>query len=134
MKHLKAKVHPFLKTVRRRTRDVERVKVAILDTGASLDPIIIKERYSGRIAEYRTWCDTPVSESGREILHGEDADGHGTQITSVLLDVAPQCRVYIAKIFESRMNKNSEVLNRSTQTRIAFVSIERSLSLRMPLN
>lgn len=67
------------------------VKVAIFDTGLDLThPSIVASR--DRIKDVRSWLPS------RRTADGVDVSGHGTHVTALLLDTAPDCEVYIAQI------------------------------------
>jgi len=71
-----------------------RIRVAVLDTGLDLGHPAIQAN-AERIKDIKSWL--PPSESGRRQDSG-DVSGHGTHITGLLLDIAPDCDVYIAQI------------------------------------
>ena len=75
-----------------RTDDTEPVRIAILDTGVnSSHPEIQKEvKPGGRIREYKGFPEAfdPLA----------DQTGHGTHVTSVLLQTAPHAALYIARV------------------------------------
>ena len=74
------------------------VRVAILDTG-------INEQYpelqTNQIKD--KWNFYP---SFKEEY--EDLDGHGSHVSAVLLRVAPQCELYIARVFKDTRDVNAE--------------------------
>ena len=74
------------------------VKVAILDTG-------INEQYpelqTNQIKD--KWSFHPSLKRGHE-----DLDGHGSHAAAVLLRVAPQCELYIARVFKDTRDVNAE--------------------------
>ncbi|KAK4202406.1 peptidase S8/S53 domain-containing protein [Triangularia verruculosa] len=71
----------------------QRIKVAILDTG--LDPAIPAiEAHKKCIQRKKGW---PLTDKGEEMVPA-DTDGHGTHVTGLLLRMAPDCDVYVAKI------------------------------------
>ncbi|KAI1125137.1 ankyrin [Nemania abortiva] len=96
-----------------------RVKVAILDTGfdpkhrdwdnpralrftnnqPESDPRDVKQR--DRIKEFRDFC----GGDGSQELDGVDLDGHGTQVTGIILRLAPRADVYVARICEGDRNR-----------------------------
>ncbi|KAI0521189.1 ankyrin [Xylaria bambusicola] len=96
-----------------------RVKIAILDTGfdskhrdwdnpralrfknnqPESDPRDVKQR--DRIKEFRDFCG---SVDGQE-SDGVDVDGHGTQVTGIILRLAPRADVYVARICEGDRNR-----------------------------
>ncbi|KAK4451028.1 peptidase S8/S53 domain-containing protein [Podospora aff. communis PSN243] len=78
-----------------------RVKVAILDTGLDLSHHEMQAR-SERIRVGRTWLGNPDGEVlEMKSSPSNDPHGHGTHITGFLLDIAPDCDVYVAQIADS---------------------------------
>lgn len=73
-----------------------RIKVAILDTGLDMRHLFIQAR-GERIKDIRSWVNDL---DGRQDPSTRDVSGHGTHVTDLLLDVAPDCDVYIARIAE----------------------------------
>ncbi|KAK7932570.1 hypothetical protein PG985_003282 [Apiospora marii] len=75
------------------TPSLASVKIAILDTGVDLnhpDMQACGERIKAKLSWRRDGVRTTV----------HDLDGHGTFITSLLLDYAPDADIYVAKIFD----------------------------------
>lgn len=72
-----------------------RVKVAILDTGLDVGHPSIQANVE-RIKDVKSWLSTNSATTGN------DPCGHGTHVTSLLLDVAPDCDVYIAQISDDK--------------------------------
>jgi len=66
-----------------------RVKIAVLDTGIDTSHEFIKGSRR-RIKDRKSFVKDDVSI--------EDNDGHGTHVAALLLDVAPDAEVYIAKV------------------------------------
>ncbi|KAL2196910.1 peptidase S8/S53 domain-containing protein [Corynascus similis CBS 632.67] len=73
-----------------------RIKVAILDTGLDVSHIYVKA-CEKRIKDIRSWVN---GLNGKQDRNAGDASGHGTHITCLLLDVAPDTDVYVARIAE----------------------------------
>lgn len=96
------------------------VRIAVLDTGCSLDaPIFQQPGEDDRVK--KGWIDW-VGHSDQP----KDDDGHGTRITSLLLRIAPQAEIYVA-----RVATNVEDLQHHTATQvIAEVRPPLSLCLR----
>ena len=85
-------------TIQDEVDDGTRIKVAILDTGLDIGhPRIQASRE--RILDCRSWLGGP---DGAKMAAIDDPCGHGTHITGLLLDVAPDCDVYVAQIADSR--------------------------------
>ncbi|GAW11383.1 hypothetical protein ANO14919_007270 [Xylariales sp. No.14919] len=96
-----------------------RVKVAILDTGfdskhrdwdnpralrfknnkPESDPRDVKQR--DRVKEFRDFCG---NDDGLE-SDGVDLDGHGTQVTGIILRLAPRADIYVARICQGDKNR-----------------------------
>ena len=68
-----------------------RIKVAVLDTGLDMTHPTIQANQD-RIKEVRSWLPSGGTKGGG------DLSGHGTHVTALLLDIAPDCDVYIAQI------------------------------------
>lgn len=71
------------------SKQAKNVKVAILDSGLDL-PEEIKYAYEDRIT-YRSWLN-------ENVLEEVDTDGHGTHATGLILQVAPNADVYVARV------------------------------------
>lgn len=99
----------------------EPVRVAIIDTGAFFRPKI-RRLCGNRLKEVRSFVSMESGESGALRHDGEDADGHGTHVTSVLMDVDPFSDVYVAKVFESKHQKQGELPMKDLAVGIARVS------------
>ncbi|KAK1755455.1 hypothetical protein QBC47DRAFT_401624 [Echria macrotheca] len=81
--------------------DNMRIKVAVLDTGLDIGhPRIQASRE--RIRDTWTWLDAP---EGKKQAEPNDPCGHGTHVTGLLLDTAPDCDVYVAQIADSRQSR-----------------------------
>lgn len=70
--------------------------MAILDTGLDMSHPSVKAREE-RIKDVRTWVE---GLNGKEDRRAGDISGHGTHITNLLLDISPDCDVYVARIAE----------------------------------
>lgn len=92
----------------------KRFRIAILDTGIRTDTL---RPYLDDIEEARQKqkcrakdCD-PIkavrSFTGDEADTGEDECGHGTHVASILLRLAPECDLYIAKISSDKEFDNA---------------------------
>ncbi|KAJ8121404.1 hypothetical protein ONZ43_g2133 [Nemania bipapillata] len=97
-----------------------RVKVAILDTGFDPkhrdweNPRALRFRNNqpesdsrearqlDRIKEFRDFCGDDNKVEERD---GVDVDGHGTQVTGIILRLAPRADVYVARICEGDKNR-----------------------------
>lgn len=88
-------------TITEEPDDSANIKVAILDTGLDLGHPDIQAN-GERIKEIRSWLYTP---DGVKLTKPNDPCGHGTHVTGLLLDVAPDCDVYVAQIADSRESR-----------------------------
>lgn len=113
---LENEVHPFIETPGRP------VRIAVVDTGVFFNRRT-RKLYEGRLKEVRSFTRKEDGEQGALCPEGEDLDGHGTHATSVLLDVDPFSEVYVAKVFDSRDQKQGETLRSELQLGVARVSI-----------
>ncbi|KAI4111719.1 MAG: hypothetical protein LQ338_008348, partial [Usnochroma carphineum] len=66
-----------------------RVKIAILDTGIDRNHPDYRRRWKGRIRNTRSW----IGDSAYE-----DSCGHGTHSAGLLMSIAPEARLYIARV------------------------------------
>jgi hypothetical protein len=73
-----------------------RIKVAVLDTGLDVGHPDIEAR-AERIKDVRSWVN---GLDGKQDRKAGDSCGHGTHVASLLLGVAPDCDIYIARIAE----------------------------------
>lgn len=134
---LNEKVHPLIQSKvedngtqpfsRAECKSYSQVKIAILDTGLDL-PAASRWSNEDRII-YKSWLGrdedgVKLEQYNSDCDDGDyDEDGHGTHAGALILKVAPNARLYVARVFRSRHEgKNSEeqdIINRS----IAKVSI-----------
>jgi len=91
MSDLKSKVHsrksqPFV-----RDKESPPVKIAVLDTGIDMQHNYIKGcKKANRIKHVKSFV---TDDKGLD-----DVCGHGTHVAALLLKVAPECQIYIAKV------------------------------------
>ncbi len=78
----------------RKDQDYRKVKIAVLDTG--LDPA---HRY--RVKDYVGF--TAASKD----CEAEDLVGHGTFVTDLLLQIAPNAEIYVARVFDGETGDGS---------------------------
>lgn len=78
-------------------REPQRIKVAILDTGAD--------------ANHQDFLGKPIMEY-KSFLNGGDArvdpSGHGTHIAGIILDLTSNVELYIAQVTDSRLSVNRD--------------------------
>jgi subtilisin family serine protease len=88
---LKSTVHTYIDRPSKYPRRIPAVKIAALDTGIDLKhPFINGALKSKRIQVARSFVNNDDSP--------EDSFGHGTHVTKLILDVAPDAELYIAKV------------------------------------
>jgi hypothetical protein len=80
-------VHPIV-AARRRT-SAEKIRVAVLDSGVDMSHPLLAPHLS-RIREVKDWTGQPG-----------DRVSHGTFVAALVLSVAPNAEIYVAKVFES---------------------------------
>jgi hypothetical protein len=95
----------------------EPIKVAILDTGAHFHPDLT--RFYGPRLESWSWFQNAGSDVPQ--LHSGDHDGHGTHLASIVLDLAPTCKVYTAQIYKRRKDVQDKQSNEIVEQNIAKV-------------
>lgn len=89
--------------------DSNRVRVAIIDTGIDLGHVDMQAAVSdGRIAKVCDWVD---GRGGIEDESTGDSIGHGTHITSIILDMAPNVDVYIGRVAKGRELSDDQAEN-----------------------
>lgn len=97
------------------------VKIAVLDTGFQLDEAL-QENYKaeGRIvaAQCKSFCSQDHDNTDWDV----DIDGHGTYVGQIVLDVAPTSELYVAKVFRSRKDLQSQEWAVEVQQNVANVS------------
>ena len=83
------------------------VKIAVLDTGVdAMNFTIRKAMKAGRIKDVKSF--TPDNETS-------DKHGHGTHVAGLVLKVAPDADIYIARVFTSNVEKSTADLNQPQQ-------------------
>jgi len=104
------------------------VKIAIIDTGIEL-PSEASNLYGDQIVEFRSWLQC----SGKDDLElrkgNKDLDGHGTHCVSVLLKVAQNAHIYVARAFKSRAERDM----RHTSTTEAIIKVHTQYPLVLGL-
>lgn len=115
------KLHSKLKT--NSTRNINsRIKVAILDSGIDLGNTDIDAQLD-QIKDIRSWVD---DKSGLKV-HDGDSSGHGTHIAGIILDLAPNVDIYIAKVTKFRELENiSQILEVKVQYFEKFRNTDRT--------
>lgn len=101
------RVYPDERGTRRRG-DRKRVRIAILDSGLKLSDNQRAKYFNECKIKYRDWVDDPgLDETWKS---GTDNVGHGTHLSTLLGKVAPEARIFVARVFKSRGPKMDEEL------------------------
>ncbi|KAL6720849.1 hypothetical protein ACLMJK_002774 [Lecanora helva] len=97
---------------------MKRVKIAILDTGVDRTHASIESQWSKRIKGVKSW----VNSEGGDI----DQCGHGTHAAALLLKVAPEAHVYVARIAK---DNNSSINHNNVAQAIMHASDEWNVNI-----
>ena len=73
---------------------MRRVKIAILDTGIDRTHGMIGPQWEKRVRGTRSW----VKDEGADV----DNCGHGTHGAALLMRIAPEAHIYVARIAKDR--------------------------------
>lgn len=96
----------------------ERIKVAVLDTGIDSNCTHALSRENDTVKEQMDFTTDGHSNSAM------DTDGHGTQVAGLVLDIAPQTDLYIARICRGMDQGDTENSTGGAEPRaVANVSI-----------
>lgn len=98
------------------------VKIAVIDTGAYFRPRDTIHKYQDRIKGF--WKHEP-----RNIVEGQrfkfpndsDSDGHGTNVTSVLLGLDEHCHVYVYNAYHHHSEASGTTMASKNETSIREV-------------
>jgi hypothetical protein len=100
-----------------------RTRIAILDTGISFPREAEDVGYMDRIMGIKSWLGDPAN-TDPELNRGDrDLDGHGTHAAALLLQVAPDVDVYVARVFKGKHELKGNVMAEVFHKRIAEVGI-----------
>lgn len=89
--------------------DSRRVRVAVIDTGIDMTHVDIQAAVAnGRVIKVCDWVD---GQEGIEDDMVGDSFGHGTHVASVILDMAPNVDLYIARVAKGRELSHSQAEN-----------------------
>lgn len=132
MSDLNSKVHTNKR--QRFVRDKDSpppVKIAVLDTGIDLEHSYIKGcKYANRIKKLKSFV------PGDEKI--DDGCGHGTHVAALLLKVAPECQIYVAKVASGSTiptdHKIAEVSLSPSSIKIKILLISAHSGVRMGHN
>ncbi|OQN97424.1 hypothetical protein B0A48_16583 [Cryoendolithus antarcticus] len=98
------------------------VRIAVIDTGLKLSADSHALHYE-RIAECRSWVTAgatdPTSADGHIFAADEDEDGHGTHITSTILDITAEAESYIYVARVVRLRDQAGTMQPETEEAIA---------------
>jgi subtilisin family serine protease len=104
-----------------------RVKIAVLDTGINKEDEVF-DLLRTRITEDRrkqggSLNNDPI-QSIYNFIGGEDKDsyGHGTHVAGLLMKVAPQADLYVAKIAHGSLVENADHISNVSTTGIGHYS------------
>ena len=92
-----------------------KVRIAILDTGIDL-PEYALHTYEDRVKDFKDWI---LGEEGRS--QWTDSDGHGTHSAGLLMKVAPEADIYVARVFEKQKSGRGAVPTELIDKNIAQV-------------
>ena len=84
----------------RKTKQFTRIRIAVLDTG--YDPGSKFFDDDAKRARIRGWKDCAGNEEEEEEEDALDEDGHGTNVVSLVMKVAPMADIYVARISRGR--------------------------------
>jgi subtilisin family serine protease len=93
---------------------MQRVKVAVLDTGIDSDHPFIIENWHRPPDNDKRYHDFTSEMSSEQPLKPVDNDGHGTHVAGIILQFAPDVELYVARIGTTRkaMKKDDRVESR----------------------
>ena len=102
-----------------------RIRVAVIDTGVNTrNRRINAEILRGRIVEIRDWTE---NKSGEKVESMEDPEGHGTLIATIILDIAPNVDLYIARVTNG---KTGDTIETKTVAKVSSSARSDNLSLK----
>ncbi|KAL4995394.1 ankyrin repeat-containing domain protein [Aspergillus recurvatus] len=74
---------------------LERIKIAVLDTGYDPESDFFRDRARKRLIKFEDWVD-------KGSTFARDEDGHGTHVLSLAMKVAPAARLFVCRIARGR--------------------------------
>jgi hypothetical protein len=107
----------LLHTLRSSPCNSKPVRIAILDTGYDASSEFFTAARKRRI-KWRNFVGSDSSASDDHPEAGQDLDGHGTDVLSMALRMAPFAEFYVARVFESSgsvASRSSEIAKVTTQ-------------------
>lgn len=103
-------------------KHVGRVTVAVIDTGFEPSGGLMENyEQANRIKESKSWVASERDQEANSKNWRKDLDGHGTQVTYLLLRVAPVADVHIAQVFKTRQDLQDPTMAATVHQRIAGV-------------
>ena len=106
-------------------RSLERIRIAVLDTG--YDPATTFFKDPDRRRRIRKWKDYVVEGS----TTGQDKNGHGTHVLSLVMKVAPAADIYVARVARDTKDLENSTGNvAKVKHLIAYPQYPRSLGNR----
>jgi subtilisin family serine protease len=96
------------------------VRIAILDTGIDL-----RHEEFQNIKTYKNFCGNKDSDV-EDLSDVQDLDGHGTQVASIILQLAPKAQLCIARILDGNVDR--ELTQSKTQSGEQRVHVTRPRS------
>ena len=97
------------------------IRIAILDTGISFPEEAEDIGYTDRIIETKSWLGGSAN-TDPELERGDlDLDGHGTHAAALLLHVAPDADIYVARVCEGKRELKGRIMADVFHKRVADV-------------
>ncbi|CAM1501764.1 Fc.00g037480.m01.CDS01 [Cosmosporella sp. VM-42] len=104
-----ASYFPFkseLSQVRNNNRKSQRIKVCVIDTGIDMThPSVMAAKMGGRLGAVKSWKDRPIDMT--------DKHGHGTHAAELILRVAPEADLYVAKAIKWALSQDVDIISMS---------------------
>ncbi|KAH8883064.1 subtilisin-like protein [Thozetella sp. PMI_491] len=124
--------HIFVQLARQRSW--ERIKIAVIDTGFSLDAAHFKMfgRDEAKRVHFKDFVDVQNT-SPIDTDHHDEAGGpgHGTLVVTLLLKLLPKAIIYVARVVETRAAFQSEDSPRRIAEAIRWVSLHESTQVHV---
>jgi hypothetical protein len=98
-----------------------RTRIAILDTGICLPEEAKDLGYTNRIIKTKSWLGDNTTDDPELRLGDRDLDGHGTHAAGLLLKVAPEAEIYVARVFKGKKELKGTIMAEVFHHRIANV-------------
>ncbi|KAI1124294.1 hypothetical protein F5Y10DRAFT_249672 [Nemania abortiva] len=86
-----------------------KIRIAVLDTGVDMSHWRVSDAFSdGRMSNERCYNWTRDANGAQYTDNIHDSNGHGTRVADLLMRIAPDAEICIAKVFESSDVKGKE--------------------------